>query len=283
MGYRLHKAVAECLRSDTGGKSILRIGNTESSILGEYVELAYGYRERYSEHWIQWLISTSGFFVSDNKNDAFMELNDFAQMQIDAMAGCDILMAWTSCYLDFLKNHFTSQKTKLVKYEDMLPFDEEYDPWTRALAGKKVLVVTSFAESVERQYSHKDGIVRNKRNELPEFELKTYQMINTMMGTKHGFKKWKEAYNYVLNQIMEIDFEIAIIGAGAYAVPLCADLKKSGKKAIAMCGYTPTMFGIAGNKDFRRDTVKKYGTDAWIRPIETPPDFYMDVEGGAYW
>ena len=45
-------------------------------------------------------------------------------------------------------------------------------------------------------------------------------------------------------EISEIDFEIAIIGAGAYGLPLGAFIKKIGRQAIHLGGATQILFGV---------------------------------------
>ena len=55
-----------------------------------------------------------------------------------------------------------------------------------------------------------------------------------------------------------------------------------GKIAIETCGRTPLFFGIYGEKDVKSG-VEKYMTDAWIRPMEEPPQKFKEVENGCYW
>ena len=43
-------------------------------------------------------------------------------------------------------------------------------------------------------------------------------------------------------------FDIAIIGCGAYGLPLAAKLKKEGRQAIHLAGVTQLMFGIKGKR-----------------------------------
>jgi len=40
------------------------------------------------------------------------------------------------------------------------------------------------------------------------------------------------------NEISEIDFDVAIIGAGAYGLPLASYIKEMGRQAIHMGGST---------------------------------------------
>lgn len=84
---------------------------------------------------------------------------------------------------------------------------------------------------------------------LPEFELKTLKAVQTLAGEKEDrFKTWFEALNYMYTEAMKIDFDIAIIGCGAYGMPLASMLKEAGKKAIHMGGVTQILFGIKGKR-----------------------------------
>lgn len=76
-------------------------------------------------------------------------------------------------------------------------------------------------------------------------------------------------------------FDIALIGAGAWSLPLAAHAKKIGRKAIHLGGTLQLLFGIRGGR------FDQWGFDyhqAWVRPLaeETPPNCHL-MEGGAYW
>ena len=61
-----------------------------------------------------------------------------------------------------------------------------------------------------------------------------------LMLVRRVFKKQMK------NQIVKTDFDIAIIGAGAYGFSLAAFIKKIGKKAVHLGGPTQVLFGIKG-------------------------------------
>ena len=46
----------------------------------------------------------------------------------------------------------------------------------------------------------------------------------------------------------EIEFDVAIIGCGAYGLPLAVEAKRMGKQAIHMGGATQVLFGIKVNR-----------------------------------
>ena len=148
---------------------------------------------------------------------------------------------------------------------------------------KKVLVISSFEESIKRQWKRKEEISRWESGKLPYFELKTYQMIQTQCGNKCGFSSWFDAFDKINEDIMGIDFDVAIVGAGAYGLPLSANIKRAGKSVIELCGLTPFMFGIVGQRHIDQGMLAEFGTEAWIRPVEEKPEWYKNIEGGCYW
>lgn len=85
-------------------------------------------------------------------------------------------------------------------------------------------------------------------------------------------------------QITGAEFDIAIIGAGVYGLPLAAFVKSLGKQAIQMSGATQILFGIKGKRWDSDLVVSKMYNDYWVRPlaVETPPQI-QKVEGGSYW
>lgn len=170
-------------------------------------------------------------------------------------------------------------------------------PWTRYLKGKKVLVVHPFEETIKLQYSKRELLFKDK-DILPEFQLKTLKAVQTIAGCKSQFSSWFEALDYMKNEMSKIDFDICIIGCGAYGLPLAAYVKIIGKQAIHLAGGTQLLFGILGNR-----WVKQYGdvlhyrpgvdinvnyrplfNDNWIYPLkEDTPSNAQIVEGACYW
>lgn len=159
------------------------------------------------------------------------------------------------------------------------------NPWTAALEGMKVLVVHPFAKLIEKQYGNRDKLFRNGEV-LPGFELMTYQAVQSMGGSDE-YKDWLEALDKMKDDLGKMDFDIALIGCGAYGMPLGAYVKSElHKKAIHMGGSLQILFGIKGkrwegnNYDYQHKLYNEY----WIRPTDDlKPRDYKDVEDGCYW
>ena len=120
------------------------------------------------------------------------------------------------------------------------------NPWSAALEGKKVLVIHPFADSIKAQFEKRHKLFADQ-SVLPSFELRTLKAVQSNAGNKVPHKDWFEALYWMIGKIHDTEFDIAIIGAGAYGIPLAYAVKKKGKKAIQMAGATQILFGIKGS------------------------------------
>lgn len=164
------------------------------------------------------------------------------------------------------------------------PWHRQGYTWMNGLCGKKVLVISPFSKSVRMQYERRRALFENENN-LPDFNLITYQSLETQMGDSKGFNTWFEAYQYMKEQILQIEFDVAIVGCGAYGYPLTAAIKRAGKQAIEMCSSTQLMFGIKAKRweSIGKESVTKWWNEEWIYPMEMPPRHYEKIENGCYW
>ena len=75
---------------------------------------------------------------------------------------------------------------------------------------------------------------------------------------------------------------VALLGCGAYGVPLASHAKTRNMSAVYVGGLLPALFGIAGKR--HRETFASSLNEAWISPLpEETPAGNERVEGGAYW
>ena len=138
------------------------------------------------------------------------------------------------------------ENTIYGQLETLYPFFVE-QPWTKALTGKKVLVVHPFDNTIRSQYINRKKLFNNEEI-LPDFELITLRAIQSVAGAEVPYKDWFDALKYMEDKINTIDFDICILGCGAYGLPLAAHIKRIGKKAIHLGGGTQLLFGIKGKR-----------------------------------
>lgn len=161
------------------------------------------------------------------------------------------------------------------------------NPWTRVLKGKRVLVVHPFVESIRYQYENNRTKLWDNPDVLPEFkELLTLKAVQSIADAKEQpYKDWFEALKYMEDEISKLDFDIAIIGCGAYGMCLAAHVKRMGKVAIHLAGWTQMLFGVYGNRWLKdQPEYSKFINKYWIRPNNNErPQGAEKVENGCYW
>lgn len=99
---------------------------------------------------------------------------------------------------------------------------------------------------------------------------------------KSPFSSWREGLLKMTDEILQHQFDLALIGAGAWSVPLLANLKSAGRKGLHTGGSTQLFFGIRGKRWEQKGY--NYFNQYWISPLpeDTPKD-YKIKEDGCYW
>lgn len=238
------------------------------------------------------------FFVPISRNAGVFNptpeiLDRFAQLYLEDSKIIDILMS-----VNYKEKFMPLPPTcKFIHFESIYPYFVER-PWTRILKRKKVLVVHPYAETIQKQYAIRDKLYDNP-DILPEFELITLKAVQSSAYEKVPFKDWFEALNYMEDEIDKIDFDICLLGCGAYGLPLAAHIKRLGKQALHIGGGVQLLFGIKG-KRWEDEYVRipwgyntpfslnhdyyKFFNEYWIRPnADDIPKNANAIENGCYW
>ncbi len=222
-----------------------------------------------------WMHLGAGFFPSNRET-----LTQFAKLYVTDMKEADIIGTWLAKETR-IKNYL-SDDLKAIPLSSLDPWGIQ-NPWTSALKNKKILVIHPFEETIKKQYLNREKLFDNK-NVLPEFNLLTLKAVQSAAGQKTQFKTWFEALEYMKAEINKIDFDIALIGAGAYGFFLAAHIKRINKKAVHLGGVSQLLFGIKGNRWDNTEVGLNLYNEYWVRPNknETPMN-KSKVEGGSYW
>lgn len=255
-----------------------RIGSTELETLCNYcyfTRRAEGSGVPYTRNITGMLADWCGFFPAEHG-----KMDEFCRLYLEKMKEADLLWCmWKSRFENRFYQDYCSQ-TQLTLYDETgFPVRLEH-PWTYALKGKKVLVIHPFEESIRRNYEKRERLFENP-DFLPEFDLVTLKAVQTLADNKDsGYDTWFDALESMERQIAQIDFDIALIGAGAYGFPLGAYIKELGKKALHIGGMLQLYFGIRG----KHYDQFGYHNEYWTRPLECErPKGFQKVEAGRYW
>ena len=134
-----------------------------------------------------------------------------------------------------------SPNAKLIRILSLEPYFFA-QPWSSAMRNKKILVIHPFVDTIREQLKIKNKLFVDE-NVLPDFKNVSFiKAVQSNAGEVTAYSNWFEALEYMKSEISKVDFDIAIIGAGAYGLPLAAYCKQLNKQAIQMAGATQILF-----------------------------------------
>ena len=216
----------------------------------------------------------SGFFPTDD--DA---LDRFGELILGDACKIDMLGSWLP---DESRLSYLFPEANICRLVDLEPYFHE-NPWTVALEGRRVLVIHPFANTIGNQYLNRQRIWP-KTDVLPEFNLVTLRAAQTIAGERSGYSSWFDALEEMKSKIDTTEFDVALIGAGAYGFPLAAHVKRLGQRAIHLGGALQVLFGIRGARWENRPEYHGFFNQYWVRPLpeETPRNSKI-VEDACYW
>lgn len=239
---------------------VARLGSVEQACIWEYIQMQEGKRKTWSKNTISTMANNAGVFLPTHTL-----LEQFATQMIMHLKQVDVLGVWWNEGEPYICENICPQAT-FAKLEAIEPY-YSLNPWSMMLENKKVLVIHPFARSIEKQFQKRESLFLDK-NILPNFELQTIKAVQSRGVVPSGFPTWFDALTSMQNEILKKDFDIAIIGCGAYGLPLSAFIKQIGKAAIHMGGATQILFGIRGKRWDRSPFFANLYNEHWIRPSE---------------
>lgn len=258
------------------GKSFaaIRFGAVEMSALNNYVKIKLGLRRSYKKSVRYSMKNNAGFFPTTTDN-----LNYYATYMLKQIGQTDILGISGVHMEDYFHRYYCPQAVPIQYWA----FEPLLGSWSPLLKGKKVLVISPFAKQIEEQYKRRKELFTGRPEILPEFTLKTVEAVQTLgKEADPRFSNWFEALDYMKVEVLKHDFDIALVGCGAYGSALCLFIKGLKKQAIQTGGATQLLFGLMGKRWENREHVVKHVTSSWTRPTQIPQGS-DEVEKGCYW
>ena len=270
---------------------IARFGSIEQTVVANYISINKDKHNFFklitgeSPYW-WWdkklrneLKTNAGFFPN---KEHFVE--KYCETMIEDTKMLDVLATWYGKEPIIIGGNNT---IKLVGLQEAEPWWQT-NPWTRYLSHKRVLVIHPFADLIETQYKKRKLLFKNE-SILPDFELKTIKAVQSINGDCDDFDNWFEALGWMENEMDKTNYDVTLIGCGAYGFCLAAHAKRMGKKAIHMGGVLQLLFGIMGKRWENESYHPRFNyttlfNDYWVKPGDQyKPKTSDNVEGGCYW
>jgi hypothetical protein len=240
----------------------------------------------------------------------------FIKAYLDALKSINIMASWNDNILqieEYVWNNIiinskkdqtdetdeTDKTLGLVELTTLESFYTEPNYWWQNLyENKTILVISPFVKSIQTQLdlSKRDKVWTGKWKGFWSKNI-TFKYIKFAHPYYISSEEDKAKYPKTLELLMQKyqneidklgDFDIALVGTGAYSILLCDYIKRVKKKnAFHLGGGLQMMFGVYGHRwepSFNKSPfLKDYMNEHWIRPLaEEIPPMYQEQENGAY-
>lgn len=272
-----------------------RLGGTEARYLGALIKNYSNNRDLNFPHAKFAKFELKKRRLGINRDSGFFfrslteELN-FLDIYLEALSDCDVLGVWGTAFAWVESMALQNENLKVVPLGSTAPWVNEYpyqdfnaiNTWAAALNGKRVLVVSPFVETIKKQHLRIEKCFPGI--EYPSFELCLEAPPVTYGFSQNSENSWFDLLKMTLKKIQNHNFDVALVGAGAYSLPIAHAIKKMGKLAIHTGGGTQLFFGVMGNRWNSSNHVNHYLNEYWVRPSGSEvPIGHSFVEDSCYW
>ncbi|WP_431860972.1 hypothetical protein [Azospirillum sp.] len=270
-----NRAIAETIL-DGRPAAIGKIGNSELRIVLRW--LASGGRTARFPAWLRdEALVGPGVFPPDDRT-----LARFSEFFLERLGAVDLLGVWYN-EGEARVVRTAAPRARCINVEGLEPY-RFAAPWTRALEGKRVVVVTPFARTAAAQYARRSAVWPTTTPLLPDVDLRVVTAPFSPALAPPAHADWFARHKAMAEELEREPFDVAVVGAGALSIPLCAHAKRLGRIGIHTGGATQVLFGILGRRFDGAAEVAPLVNAHWCRPLpEETPAANRLVENGAYW
>ena len=302
-----------------------KIGTNELLLIYCYHLISQGRMQEFPPDVLKEIEYGAGLYPVDKPT-----IETFIKVYLESLRSVDVFASWNDRFIDFehalyssyvLANRVSS-KGGIVELTALESFYTSREHWWQTLfVGRCILVISPFTDSIQKQLETSkrdkvwcgrwsgfwpDGIAfKFIRFDHPWSLLSKEEQANSGL---EDYKRFSDKLKRFEKEIDGVgDFDIALIGAGCYSLPLCAYIKNTKRQiAFHLGGGLQMMFGVYGSRwntlltntqglgntlltntqglgNTSSGIFKEYVNDACIRPSgnEIPNEYKMQ-EGGAY-
>jgi len=287
---------------------ITRFGMTESglfllSFVYNHVNVPQNIKQQVVHYMINlanWLYTTSGYYDSSVNGTKFnfdvsclnaVNFQKYMGHLATAASGCE--QSQFIFHEGFIMNLYKKIKTQFQQFYNIQNFvllnDQRFIDRVPIIfdkiRDKRVLVISSFTGLVKQQYE--SGNIYKLGIDFPTVKHVDGVTTPYCFLNQGPHKDYFETLESIFEEIRKKEFDIALLGCGAYGHMLThkihADL---GKDAFYIGGCVTNVFGILSKRERTVGMGKHVQTNEhWILDIPEsyrPPNF-KDIEDGCYW
>ena len=237
------------------------------------------------------LYKNCGIYDKNNNIKAFINFWNYTYRSIKS---CNALasMNYDAKIMHVEKTFASMHSLPQIHSRVLEPFyicEANMSPWTLKLKGKRVLIINPFVESFKKQLVNNFRIFKDETMKIfmDDQEFIFYKSYQTQ-AHNYVHDNWEQTLEHMKNDIKKLQFDIALLGCGAYGIPLCDFIKNDmNKSAIYIGGGLQLLFGVIGYRWKIRDDWKQRIKENDIKFISPNDDEtivgHKTIENGCYW
>ena len=205
---------------------------------------------------------------------------EFANLEFENLPCIDLMPTW-STPLEFAVLHHTDLHPYFCDVEQLSPTMSNAPHWVEALDGKRVLVVSPFKTSIERQIPELSRIwTRRPWTWKADFTVLQFPYLID----ENCPQSWQDVWKEMLSVVKAGEYDVALFGCGGLGMPLAAAAKRAGRIGIHMGGHLQLLFGIYGQRHLEQEWHARLINESWIRPLpQEVAESAKRVENACYW
>ena len=225
---------------------------------------------------------------------------EYSQQYLRAFSNCELYAVWEKHgggykhikeSHDYVVSQAAHNKTQIwTKTFDI--FHYIYGtPWTHALKCKRILIVSSFAETIRKQIAVRQNLYDGV-DLFPDCSFvfiqppQTHGVIPSSTDETDYYGVYLTKFTKQLDELKDT-YDVALVACGGYGNPVCNHIfESSGKSAINVGGVLQMYFGVAGNRWYRNspEIIQLFLNEHWTRPSpEERPAGAETIENACYW
>ena len=241
----------------------------------------------YLQNYITKMKNNAGILFTSNES-----LKKYSKLYLEAFNLCDLYSSWAPFDEVFkwintshtiLNNIYSNKDTVYSEVFDIYHYIFS-NPWTHALKGKRILMISQFEDSIKEKINIRKEIYGIDL--FPECEILTIKPPQTQgQEPSEDFEIELTKFTDKLDLIKDT-YDVALVSCGGYGNLVCAHIYKSGKSAIYVGGVLQMFWGILGTRWFenRPDIIRLFLNKHWSKPKDSEkPLNHNSIEGSCYW
>ena len=283
---------------------IVRLGMTESGLLfltylSKNFDLTPEVKAAVSRNIMNltnWLYTTSGYYDKSVNGNRFnfdataLNKNFFNYIEHLKIAVKDCEQTQFYFHDGFIRNTYEQIKDKFISdlciknfvLLNDTKFSSRIDNIYSHMKNKRVLVISCFDGIIKQQYD--TGNIYKLGLNFPQITGLTTVKFPYCFLNNGEHENYFETLEVVFNEIKMQEFDIALLGCGAYGHMLTHRIHDElNKDAIYIGGCITNLFGILSSREKQHTDLKP--NEYWITniPDDYKPENYKAIENGCYW